>query len=58
MKKDEELEEKMAAGGVHNPSNRLPAGEHFISVTLLLTSGSVLICFRKHVEFLDFVSQE
>lgn len=49
MEKDEELEGKMAAGGVHNPSNRLPAGEHFISVS---------ICFRKHVEFLDFVSQE
>lgn len=58
MEKDEELEGKMAAGGVHNPSNRLPAGELFISVTLLLTSGSVSICFRKHVEFLDFVSQE
>lgn len=25
----EEIEGKMAAGGVHNPSNRLPAGEHF-----------------------------
>lgn len=56
VEKEDEMEVK-AAGGVHNPSNRLPAGENFSSVTLLFASGCVSICFRKDVEFLDFPSQ-
>lgn len=56
VEKEGEMEVK-AVGGVHNPSNRLPAGENFSSVTLLFASGSVSICFRKDVEFLDFPSQ-
>lgn len=50
VEKEDEMEVK-SAGGVHNPSNRLPAGENFSSVTLLFASGSVSICFRKDVEF-------
>lgn len=39
-----------AAGGVHNPSNRLPAGENFFSSLL----AACPFALAKDVEFLDF----
>lgn len=42
-----------ASGGVHNPSNRLPAGENFFSSRL----AACPFALGKDVEFLDFSSR-